>query len=263
MSTIMYHINPNTGVPSRCYAKEGRCPYGGTSGMSNHYKTFTEAQAYAQEMMEDEYRMLPAQVAEYGYDLDEIDEMLEEKTNRDSHVVSEFLRLDKDSKIRMIRETDDTELLMGVVNGEIGNGDWEITGPALQNENVPKELLEEILFRYPDEFGVETRKWAVTNKSLTPDDLRVALGDKDREVRSLAFANGNLEKEFLNYAIHDKTPRQLGLLPYAMIFFDKRNEGVSWVEHLREGAETSDYYDRSIKTIEKLFDKYIKPNMDL
>lgn len=257
MTTRMYHINPNTGVPSRCYAQNGRCPYGGTSGMSNHYKTYTEAQAHAQEMMEDQYRMLPSHVAEYGHELDGIDDLLEEKMNRDSPAVQEFLNMNVNEQAETIKKTEDNELLMGVINGDIGDGDWRIIGPALQNENVPQELLGEMLFRYPEEFGVETRKWGVTNKSLPADSLRKVLKvEVDDDVMGLAFANGNFERKFINYVVHDKHPRVLARLPYVMIFLDKKNEGIPWVDHLRPEVESHHAYEDSRKRAEELVIKH-------
>ena len=266
MSTKMYHINPNTGVPSRCYAKSGRCPYGGTSGMSNHYKTYTEAQAYAQEVMENEYRMLPTQIAEYEYELDEIDRLLEEKTNRNSDDVRNFLEMNIEAQAEEIRRTKNNDLLIGVINGEVGNGDWRVIGPALQNENVPNELLQEILFEHSGAFGDETQKWAVTNKSLSADDLRRVLRGKNRnpEVKALALANDNIEKEYLDFRVNKGTLESNGSLPNAMIFYDKRNEGkVPWADHHSETVKESEGYKESAIKAEELFNKYMKPNIDI
>lgn len=263
MSKRMYHINPNTGVPTRCYAKGGRCPYGGTSGMSHHYKTFTEAQVYAEEVIEDQYRKFPAHVYELN-DLIE-NEMLQEKTNRNAHEVREFLKLDRDSQVRMIRTTKSIKLLVGVINGDIGDGDWEVIGPALQNVNVPHELLQDILFKASGAFNDETQRWAVTNKSLSADDLRRVIRGKKRnpEIKALAFANDNIEKEYLDFRVNKGTLESNGSLPEAMIFYDKRNEGkVPWADHYSKTVKESEHYKETAIKAEELFNKYIKSNMN-
>lgn len=249
-----YHVNPHTGVPSKCFAKyEMKCRYGGTSGMSNHYRTYTEAQAYAKEMMKDQYRMLPSQVAEYGYELDKVDEMLQEKLHRDSPEIQEFLNMNKNEQAKIIRKTANYKLLMGIIHGDIGDRDWKVIGPALQNENVPDELLYDMLIQYQDEWSVETRRWAITNKSLPAGALRRAfVNEYEDGVITLLFANGNIEKNYLEYLVHDKEVELLTKLPYAMIFMDKRNEGVPWIDYHRKKVEVHHRYEESVERAREL-----------
>lgn len=40
---MSFHVNPKTGNAARCRASNGRCPFGGLSGVENHHPTMEEA----------------------------------------------------------------------------------------------------------------------------------------------------------------------------------------------------------------------------
>lgn len=49
------HVNTNTGDIGSCKAKRGRCPFGGDSGLDNHYATHEEAVVAAEQYMNQHY----------------------------------------------------------------------------------------------------------------------------------------------------------------------------------------------------------------
>lgn len=53
-----FHIN-SKGVPAPCKAAKGNCPFGGSSGIDNHYDTIEEAQEVADKINEEKHGILP------------------------------------------------------------------------------------------------------------------------------------------------------------------------------------------------------------
>lgn len=56
-----FHINAK-GVPAPCRAAKGNCPYGGASGVENHYDSMEEAQVAADKQLKEKYGVLPSAV---------------------------------------------------------------------------------------------------------------------------------------------------------------------------------------------------------
>lgn len=52
-----FHIN-SKGIAAACLAKKGKCPFGGADGNENHYDSYEEAQAEADNKLESEYGLL-------------------------------------------------------------------------------------------------------------------------------------------------------------------------------------------------------------
>lgn len=53
-----FHIN-SKGVPARCNAKKGNCPFGGESGNENHFETHKEAYEFSKQLNEEKYGLFP------------------------------------------------------------------------------------------------------------------------------------------------------------------------------------------------------------
>lgn len=51
----MFHVNSETGKTGVCSAKKGHCPYGGETGLDNHFQTRKAARTAAEKMLEDKH----------------------------------------------------------------------------------------------------------------------------------------------------------------------------------------------------------------
>lgn len=190
-----YHVNPETGAPGLCRAKNGKCPYGGRSGVENHYSTFGEAQLAAQEMLVEKHGLLPSNKDErpenFDEQLREIKEMIDAiQGKKDIDHVNLEVKYN-------IRTTDDTVLLQDIIEGKtyIQEG-WIAIGPALQNPNLPRSIINGIL-RRPKEYHIETLRWLATNPALTHEEImKLVDTQEDLTVRSLALRNPSLKEEF-------------------------------------------------------------------
>lgn len=50
-----YHVNPNSGEPGDCGADKGNCPFGGDSGIENHYDSAEEAQKASEKILDEKF----------------------------------------------------------------------------------------------------------------------------------------------------------------------------------------------------------------
>lgn len=72
-----YHVGPNG--PGKCTAEEGNCPYGGDSGLENHFDTMEKAQEHYERRLSDKYRDT-ATVSRFSYK-DEVEKTVENLVN--------------------------------------------------------------------------------------------------------------------------------------------------------------------------------------
>lgn len=216
----MYHINPNTGVPSVCRAAKGNCPYGGGhDGLDNHFNNYTEAQIHSQKMFEEKYRILPVEGIE---DPERFMQEIEAQKRVKAEKALKLPPEGDDYKVtKELMHTEDEDFVMGVIEGEIyATESWKYTSVALQNPNVSRKFIVDALFDYPQEFDDTTRKWLVLNRALSHKALVSIIEDEneDMEVRALAFRNPKLNKEYVEDIINNDLAKT-DKLPYSMIHF--------------------------------------------
>lgn len=249
----MYHVNPLTGAPNLCRAKKGKCPYGGSSGEENHFKTHSEAQRYSQELLEKQYSMLPSENSQ------DVLNKINEKKRIKFEDVEILMNKRHDEIVREINNTRNRGLLAGVIEGELKFENWTYVGAALQNNNLSKEFLDEVLMDYPDEFDSTTRQYAASSHLLTADDLEYMIeNDEDiYEVRTLAMMNRNVDKDYIENIVKTKTPEELSKLPYASIFFDWKHKDNDVVNSVRASVESMDDYEKNRRESARLQNKYI------
>jgi len=255
MNNKKYHINPVTGVPTICRAEKGNCPYGGASGEENHFNTYSKAQKESQAIFEETYRRPSSRPVQ---DTNEIMREIEARRRVKGSTLEKLLKKDDYEITKFIRYTDDENIVMSVIQGEIyESSSWDFISVALQNPNISKILLNEALFDYPGEFDITTRRWLTLNRSLTHEEL-VSIIEKEGEdmsVRSIAFKNPNIDKEYVSNIIHNKTDL-LEKLPYSMIIYSHhRNEKTEEVKETRNNKSISLIapYSKVFKTWEDLY----------
>lgn len=215
----IYHINPNTGVPSLCRAEKGNCPYGGYDGKENHFNSYTEAQIHSQKMFEEKYRILPVE------GIEDPQRLMQEIEARKRVKAEKALKLVPNKSeyeiTKEIMETEDENFVMGVIEGEVyATEGWEYTSVALQNPQVTRKFIAEALFDYPGEFDPTTRRWLALNRALSHKALVTIIENEDEDmvVRSLALKNPKLDKEYVSNIIQNNIEK-LDKLPYSMIHF--------------------------------------------
>lgn len=86
-----FHINPNTGGISRCRA-EVKCPFGGESGMENHYDSVREAKVGVEKLMESQEGLFKSvsRTPDYGPEHEEISTKIQEVKRLYSRVDSKI-----------------------------------------------------------------------------------------------------------------------------------------------------------------------------
>lgn len=212
---IRYHINPVIGVPTIC-REVNNCPYGGESGNENHFDTYSDAQEYSREVFKKTYRLFPSNAEE---DTNEIWREIEARKRVKKDIINELPKEDDFEIAKAIMHTDNEDVVMGVIEGEIyGNRGWKYTSVALQNPYISKKFLNEALYEYPKEFDMTTRRWLVLNRSLSHEDLVSIIEneDEDMTMRAVSFRNPNISKEYVTDIINNEIEK-LDKLPYSMI----------------------------------------------
>lgn len=203
--TRLYHINPNTGLPGVCHAKKGNCPYGSPG---NHYETYSGALMDSQIKLEKEHKLLSTgNLADE--DIKEYQSLMEEP------------KIDAVDEIELkekLRNTDDVDLLMGVVEGRLYFQEgWDRVGIALQNPNLPRKFIDDVLYNSPELYSIETQRRIMLNTSLTHDDLMYAVDNsEDLYTRSIALRNPNLKDDYINDFLENRK-KDLTKLPWQMI----------------------------------------------
>lgn len=219
MKKRMYHINPDIGVPTLCRIVKGQCPYGGESGELNHFHTFSEAQEYSQRIFEQKYSMLSTSAGE------ELLNMIESKRKVKAEKLHKLMGMSNYTRLKIISETKDLDLIMGVIDGEVEGDGWELTGAVLQNPNLPREIIEDMMIDYPDEFEAEARRWLASNRALSHEDLvHIIENDEDDDVRAVALFNEKLIRDYIDEIIASKSQEELINKPYSMVFLNWKNQ---------------------------------------
>lgn len=217
MSERRYHVNPMTGSPSICRAEKGRCPYGGSTGESNHYDTYSEAQKASQMYFEKMYQILPDALSVNENEV--VKELKEKQKIKNLESIPTGTQNEICDKIM---DSENENLVMGIVDGEIyQDSDWEYTSVALQNKNISKRFLKEALYDYPDEFDLKARTWLSLNESLSHDEVVSIIEDENEnmQVRTVALQNKNLKKEYIEGIMKDTS--KLDKLPYSGLYFSQ------------------------------------------
>lgn len=232
MSNRTYHINPTTGVPTICRNRNIRnCPYSGETGNENHFDTYREAQLAAQEFFALTMELFSSNVEHDQNEIMEEIEKIRKVKKRDIDSLSK----EKDFElIKKIHYTEDENIIMGVIEGEICiEHDWKYISAALQNSNISRSFLNEALFDYSKRFSQRTRGFLSLNHSLTHDELVAIIENREENlgVRSVAFLNPALKKEYVLNII-EKQPELLERLPHTLIIFSPhKSESIQKVKN--------------------------------
>lgn len=209
-----YHVNPETGAPGICRAKDGKCPYGGISGTENHYDTYTEAQKAQEKILSVKHVLLPesdnSRPREKQWE--GINELFKTIQSRDENPEESELAI----KYK-IRTTSDQELLRDVINGTMYvRSGWRTIGAAIQNPNLSRKFIDNVLDN-PDDYNIEVHRWLATNPALTHNDLmRIVKESNDLTTRSLALKNTSLEESFAKDFVENRKDELYRLPWFAM-----------------------------------------------
>lgn len=224
-----YHLNPETGAPGICRAKNGNCPYGGNTGKENHFDTFGEAQIASQTLLSSKHGLLPASEFERPEDFDE---QLKEVKELFNSIQNSNERKDNYTDIQYeLRTTENVKLLQDVIDGNMYiRDDWETIGPALQNPNLPREFIDKVL-NNPDEYHIETQRWIASNPALKHEDLMNLVNNrKDMTTRALAMRNTSLDPDFARDFVKNRAD-ELSKVPwYSML----DNQALDYKEYFRD-----------------------------
>lgn len=203
-----YHINPNTGIPSICRAKNGQCPYGGNYGNENHYDTYSEALMNSQKELENNYKLLPAsKVAMY--------DILETKYYNKITYQHEDLPENEVELKNMIKTTDNVNLIIDILEGKLLiEDDWGTLGVALQNPNLPRDFINQVIYESPEEYHIETRRHIMLNPSLTHKDIiHVVNNSEDLYTKTIALKHPSLKQEYAEEFLKNNEEK-LKVLPW-------------------------------------------------
>lgn len=201
-----YHINPNTGLPGVCHATKGNCPYGGPE---IHYETYSGALMDSQRKLEKEHKLLPAS-------------NLTDEEFKEYERIMEKPKVDSADEIELkeeLRNTDDVDLLMGVIEGRLyAQEGWDRVGVALQNPHLPRKFIDDVLYNNPELYNIETQRRIMLNTSLTHEDLINVINndEEDLYMRSVALRNPNLDDNYIN-DLFENRKKDLVNLPWHMI----------------------------------------------
>lgn len=249
----LYHISPNTGIPSICRATSGKCPFGGDSGGENHFNSFSEAQEAAQKRLEEMYDVLPKTSTE------EIKEIVEEKRVLKADELKRFMSLGLHERAEEAFTTDNQDLLRGIINGEFDEFSFLVTGPALQNKNMPREIIQDILIENPDSYSQETQLWAASNLGLSERDIGyIYINRQDnKEVQAVALQNRNVDPRLVSGVMKRRTLEELADLPYAAIYMNKKLGYIRYVEETREEVTSMPKYSEVYERAQEISKTYI------
>ena len=244
---VRYHISPKTGLPTKCHAQKGKCPYGGRTGNEGHFKSYSAALVEAQKILEKKHDILPFDTSDYSSD--KFEEEYNKLTERENELPHNQYEL-KD----YIRETEDQELLMDIINGKLFYADgWDKAAIALQNKNLPKDFINDVIYENPDNYSLELRRRIMLNESLSHEDLiYVAENSDDLYTRTIAFSNKNIRADYI-HDFFDNRKEDLTKLPWHMMIQNPnvdREKYVDWytwaiVDYKKMNtSEFSDFYDK-------------------
>lgn len=198
---MKYHINPNTGMPGTCYAKQGNCPYGGED---SHYSSYEEAQDRAYEIMEAKYPIA-------GDPMDFDEDNMQVFSEDESEVMKEYeedLNLELDYSyledytdeeiIYELEETKDSRMLNAVLSrqiltdGDDSENQYIIT--AAKNDNIPQVWIDDAV-KNPDAYTFMFMNSIVQQPRVGERQLfDIAQGTKNERLQEVALTNPKLRK---------------------------------------------------------------------
>lgn len=234
-----YHINPKTGVPTICRAKQGQCPYEDAFGGDNHNDTFSEAQEASYNIMRDEFGLVYDLMEEF--DRRTLSVVLRDYEELESAIGEEFKGDDRelDAIMSDLINTDDEERIMRVINGiDYPDMDWEKLGAVLQNPYLPEDFMAD-LFDYTDNYHTETIRLFMWNNTITEERLFefASSEDDDMVARCIAMMNDGVSEETADKLM--KTQREIfSELPW---HFMLENPSLRDLESFKEYKETEAY----------------------
>ena len=210
-----YHINPNTGMPGRCTAKPGNCPYGGES---EHYTTYSEAFEISQSLLTDSFELLPKNLNELDRETKLALDNQEKEQEKMEKEMSKIKSDDSDfyKKRAEIREIKDPEILLGIIDGSLDTErDWSIVSTALKNENLPKTYIDDVIYNKLNVYNVNFIRRLMYNSKLTNQDLEYVIKNtNDNDTKLLAYMHPNLNKETILWHIKNE-PEKVTTYPYS------------------------------------------------
>lgn len=250
MTKRLYHINPATGVPSVCRAEKGKCPFG---EKGDHYPSFSEAQKAYDNNMKNVYGLLPTKELE-----EVIEKEIKERLTLKPDKLKEFMTLPITQRAKEAYYTEDQDLLNGIIKGEFDERSWSVTGPALQNKNISKDFLLDVLIRYPKEYSSEAKMWAASNTGLRSRDIGyLYLNSGDDDVKAVSLLNKNLDKRFISGILKRMTVEEASSYPHSVIFMDSSNNHIPIVAKMREQVLNSREYRESYEKANSVYKEYM------
>lgn len=225
-----YHINPNTGMPGRCTAQPGNCPYGGES---EHYTTYSEAFETSQSTLNDSFELLPKK------NLNELDRetkfALDDQEKEQEKMEKDMAKIKSDDsdfykKRAEIRKIKDPEVLLGIIDGSLDTKrDWAIVGAALKNENLPKSYINNVIHDKLNVYNVNFTRRLMYNPNLNNEDLEYVIKNtKDDDTKLLAYMHPNLNKETILWHI-DNEPDKVITYPYNGMLINQKHRTDSFI----------------------------------
>lgn len=210
-----YHVNPTTGMPGRCSAKPGNCPYGGDE---NHYGTYSEAFEQSQANLRELYNLLPKNLNDVDREtVHAIEIQDKEQELMENNMITKRKHSDGDvyEKRDEIRNTEDPELLLGIIDGTLDEDrSWALICAAVQNKHLPREFIEDCIYDKLQTNNKRFTKYLLLNPALTSKDLNYVLSNiDDDEAKLLAYMHPNLGKSTIMSYINNQ-PNKLTEYPY-------------------------------------------------
>lgn len=205
--------------------------------------------------MEKMYGMLPLKEDE----IKEVKEGLESKLTLKTEKLKKFMSLPINERAREAHYTEDQELLNGIIKGEFDERSWSVTGPALQNKNIPREFLEDVLLKYSGEYSLEAKLWAASNTGLSSKDVgHLYLTSEEIDIKAVSLLNKNLDKRFISGVLKKLSFEDICSYPNCVIFLDESNNHIPIVQELRKRVESSKEYKDSYSKAESIKKKYMR-----
>ncbi len=207
---MKYHINPNTGVPSVCYANKGNCPY---AAESKHYSTYEEAEMVSDKLLEYKFPIFEQPQYDDPYDFDTYNatQQYADLINKfpDSSIVDEINNvLDIEDKyeflndmqdgdvVEYIKETDDEEFLSAVLNRQIlvesDNDDNKYIEAIIENPNFPNDIKQDMIYNI-EEYETSFILSVLKHQEFDEDSLfNMASNSSSEQVKKTIMSSKNI-----------------------------------------------------------------------
>ena len=166
-------------------------------------------------MMEKEHSLLP--LDDYGLSDDDWEKYEE--------IINEEDGFSEDEINKKILETKDVGLLIDIIEGrKYQERGWEKVSLALQNPNLPKEIIDEMLFRNPSSYSKDARRHLILNNSIDRYTLnRILEEDDDEAMHALVYKHTRFDLS----VIYDHLENDKALLTKMPHYFMIENPALS------------------------------------